>query len=208
MNRLPIDQRRDQLVGAALAVATREGLERTTMRAIAAEAGVALGVLHYCFTDKAEIMRAVARHIHTQGLNVALAAVEGGDPEVLVEHVVAAYAGVVTGAREQYLLQHELTVAALRDPELTGLAAEQLSTKLANARIFLQALGPGAGLTWVVPVDDVARRLVLSIDGAVLAWLVDHDDHELRSALAVIGRSVRALGQVNERRSAELSPLP
>jgi AcrR family transcriptional regulator len=208
MNRLPIEQRRDQLVAAALAVATRDGLERTTMRAIAAEAGVALGVLHYCFTDKAEIMRAVARHIHTQGLNVALAAAGGGDPEALVEHVVTAYAGVVTGAREQYLLQYELTVAALRDPELSGLAAEQLSTKLANARIFLEVVGPGAGLTWAVPVDDVARRLVVAIDGAVLAWLVDHDDRTLRSSLATIGRAVRTLGELNERRSAELSPLP
>jgi len=208
MNRLPIEQRRDQLVAAALAVATRDGLERTTMRAIAAEAGVALGVLHYCFTDKAEIMRAVARHIHTQGLNVALAAVGTGDPGELVEHVVAAYAGVVIGAREQYLLQHELTVAALRDPELTGLAAEQLATKLANARTFLEAVGPRAGLVWAVPVEDVARRVVQSIDGAVLAWLVDHDDRGLRAALATVGRSVRALGQVHERRSAELSPLP
>jgi AcrR family transcriptional regulator len=207
MSRMPIDQRRDQLVSATLAVATREGLERTTMRAIAAEAGVALGVLHYCFTDKAELMRAVARHIHKLGLSVVLAAA-GSDPDHLMEDVVAAYADMITGSRPQYLLQHELTVASLRDPELAGVAAEQLATKLANAQMFLEVAGATAALSWTVPVEELARRLVIEMDGAVLAWLVDRDDAALRVALSSTGRSVRALGREVPRPAATASPLP
>ena len=61
MDRLPILERRAQLVRAALVVATRDGFEAATVRAIAAEAGVSLGVVHYCFEDKDELLREVAR---------------------------------------------------------------------------------------------------------------------------------------------------
>ena len=61
MNRMPVAERREQLIAAARAVASREGIDGTTVRAVAAEAGVSLGVVHYCFEDKDELLRAVAR---------------------------------------------------------------------------------------------------------------------------------------------------
>ncbi|MBU4214944.1 MAG: TetR family transcriptional regulator [Cellulomonas sp.] len=195
MTRLPIDQRRRQLVRAALVVATREGLDRTTMRAIAAEADVALGVLHYCFTDKAEILRAVAEHIHTAGLDVALAAAGHQPPDRLVASVVEAYVAMVVVAPRQYQLELELAMASLRDPELAGLAADRQTTKLANARSVLDAVADGVGLVWTVPVDVLARRLTLETDGAVLAWLIDRDDEALATALHDTAGRLRALGR-------------
>ncbi|MCG2800055.1 MAG: TetR family transcriptional regulator [Cellulomonas sp.] len=207
MTRLPIDQRRRQLVRAALAVATREGLDRTTMRAIAAEAGVALGVLHYCFTDKAEILRAVAHHIHTTGLDVALAAVGRQEPDRLVASVVEAYVAMVVVAPRRYQLEFELALASLRDPELAGLAADRQATKLMNARAVLEAIADRAGLVWSVPVDVLARRLAIEIDGAVLAWLIDRDDVALAVALHDTGGRLRAFGQAATE-AVSPSPVP
>ena len=63
MDRLPMAERRAQLVRAALTVASRDGIEAATVRAIAAEAGVSLGVVHYCFEDKNELLREVGEAV-------------------------------------------------------------------------------------------------------------------------------------------------
>ena len=63
MDRLPMAERRAQLVRAALTVASRDGIEAAAVRAIAAEAGVSLGVVHYCFEDKNELLREVGEAV-------------------------------------------------------------------------------------------------------------------------------------------------
>ncbi|WP_159808020.1 TetR/AcrR family transcriptional regulator [Cellulomonas citrea] len=207
MTRLPIDERRRQIVQAALAVATRDGLENVTMRAVAAEAQVSLGVLHYCFTDKAEMMRAVAAHDHEDGLATALAVGGDREPAQLIASLVETYLAEVVADRRRQLFGYELTVASLRDPELAGIAAAQRASKLAHARAFLPVLAERAGLTWSVPVEDVARMLVREIDGAVLVWLVDGDTGALAQALHETGRRLLAAARPATE-AATATPVP
>ena len=61
--RMPVAERRDQLVEAALTVAASEGITAATVRRVAEQAGVALGVVHYCFDDKDELFIALAARI-------------------------------------------------------------------------------------------------------------------------------------------------
>jgi AcrR family transcriptional regulator len=63
VSRLPMADRRDQLVEAAIAIAAREGIEAATVRAVAVEAGVSAGVVHYCFSDKNELLTCMAQAI-------------------------------------------------------------------------------------------------------------------------------------------------
>ncbi len=56
MPRVPADVRRTELVQAAIQVATREGLAATTTRRIAQELGISVGVVHYCFRSKEELL--------------------------------------------------------------------------------------------------------------------------------------------------------
>lgn len=207
MTRLPIDERRRQIVQAALVVATRDGLENVTMRAVAAEAEVSLGVLHYCFTDKAEMMRAVAAHDHEDGLTMALAVAGDREPAGLIASLVEAYLAEVVADRRRQLFGYELTVASLRDPELAGIGTAQRASKLAHARAFLPVLAERAGLTWAVPVEDVARMLVREIDGAVLVWLVDGDTEALAQALHETGRRLLAAGSPATE-AATATPVP
>ncbi|HVV14087.1 TetR/AcrR family transcriptional regulator [Amycolatopsis sp.] len=55
-------QSRDQLVDAAWRLVARLGPAATTLRAVAAEAGVTTGSVTHYFEDKAELMAAVLRH--------------------------------------------------------------------------------------------------------------------------------------------------
>ena len=80
MNRMPVAERREQLVEAALTVASRDGIEAATVRAVAAEAGVSLGVVHYCFQDKDELLRAMAHAITARNSVQGLSQIPPGLP--------------------------------------------------------------------------------------------------------------------------------
>ena len=56
-------ERREQLVAAARQVMMREGVGGTTLRAVAAEADVPLGTLHYVFPSKELLLRAVIEDV-------------------------------------------------------------------------------------------------------------------------------------------------
>ena len=56
---VPVEQRRVQLVEAAVRVLARDGVVGATSRRIADEAGVPVGTVHYCFGDKDELFAAV-----------------------------------------------------------------------------------------------------------------------------------------------------
>jgi AcrR family transcriptional regulator len=50
------EQRREELAAAVWRLASRDGLEAVTMRAVAAEAGWSTGALHHYFADKEELL--------------------------------------------------------------------------------------------------------------------------------------------------------
>src|SRR5699024_3638182 len=61
--RLPAEERRAQLVAAALGLAEAEGFGAVTIRRVADAAGVSLGVVHYCFESKEELMGAAIANV-------------------------------------------------------------------------------------------------------------------------------------------------
>ena len=59
---VPATVRRLQLIEAAVRLMARDGMDGATLRAIAKEAGAPLATVHYCFTDKDELMSAASEH--------------------------------------------------------------------------------------------------------------------------------------------------
>lgn len=57
--RAPEEARREQILGAAHAVALREGIDGVTVRAVAAEAGVSHGLLIFYFKQKDQLIAAL-----------------------------------------------------------------------------------------------------------------------------------------------------
>jgi AcrR family transcriptional regulator len=184
MSRLPLAERRAQLVQAALAVAIRDGIEAATVRAVAAEAGVSLGVVHYCFDDKDELLREVGKAITTKNVRrIQFPAHERADARAALG---AAFTGVwdsILENRGAQLLGFELMTTALRNPELRAVATVQLGHDSAMAEQVLTEVAARAGIEWTVPVGRLARLCVTSINGVALAWLIDDDDGAARAAL-------------------------
>ncbi|WP_136518464.1 TetR/AcrR family transcriptional regulator [Cellulomonas telluris] len=176
MNRLPVAERREQLIEAALTVASRDGVDGTTVRAVAAEAGVSLGVVHYCFRDKDELLRAMAHAITER--NTARAMAEMPDQAPVLDLILGVLDGLwanILATRGPQLLTYELTTTSLRHPELRQVGVDQYVNSWAAAEHFLEEVERVGGVTWLVPRHLVARSIIAAIDGFSLAWLVDGD---------------------------------
>ena len=190
MNRLPVAERREQLIEAALAVASRDGIDAATVRAVAAEAGVSLGVVHYCFQDKDELLRAMAHAITSANLERSLGDLpeEVDDPQTVIEGVLDALWAGIRESRGPQLLSYELTTSSLRHSELNQVAIEQYRGQWAAAEQVLDLVERTAHVGWSVPRGDIARTVVAVIDGYSLAWLVDGDSDAARAGLLAFGR--------------------
>src|SRR5659263_751431 len=98
---------------ARLRVGCRDGIDAATVRAVAAEASVSLGVVHYCFLDKDELLRAVAAAITEQNVASIGYIAPATDLRGLLESAVTNFwAGIIANRGEQ-LLSYELTTCLL-----------------------------------------------------------------------------------------------
>jgi TetR/AcrR family transcriptional regulator, regulator of biofilm formation and stress response len=77
----------------------------------------------------------------------------------------------------------ELTLHALRDPELRPLAREQYGAYTDAAVRLLERAAEITGDRWARPVPELARLLITMVDGATTTWLVDRDTVATRAAL-------------------------
>ena len=198
MQWLPADVRRGQLIDAALVLAAGQGVAALTIRRVAEAAGVSLGVVHYHFEGKDELLTAMAESLilaisesmrtafihrigtaHTRGI------------EGLRELLRAGIGGlwpIIEATPDQQLLTYEITALALRQrgaghAAAGAIAARQYHTMDTEAVAFLDLCAHRAGVTWSTPVDQVARLAVSALDGLVLRWLVDRDSAAALAAL-------------------------
>jgi AcrR family transcriptional regulator len=210
MKRLPIAERREQLVEAAIAVASREGIDAATVRAVAAEAGVSLGVVHYCFQDKDELLEAMAHEITRQNLSQSLMEMPvHGEADEIIARALDLLWGGISATRGSQLLSYELTTYSMRHVEVRQVSVNQYAVSHEAARQFLVTLAGSAAIEWTLPLETMSRLVVMMTDGVVLAWLADGDDAAAREILRVFaeflsghartvgagaGRRARALG--------------
>lgn len=191
-DRRNVTVRRDQLVEAAIEVLADEGLSRATTRRITQRAGLALGAFHYAFGSKTDLMRAVIERI-SGGIEAVLRdAVVSSDGTLgpALDAVVEGFWSFAERSPNLLLANYELTVHALRDPELRPLVRWQYDRYVAAvASVLDRADGAPTG----DDRDDLARSLVASLEGLVLQGLVHGDQVAARRRVELYRRSLRHL---------------
>ena len=176
--RLPLADRRRQLVDAALEVAIAEGIANTSVRRIAERAGVALGVVHYAFEDKDELIAALAERIVDELLTAAaegLAVPETTDVSTTLRAALDGLWRTIEATPDEQLLTYEITTHALRTPGLRAAAERQYAVSHLAASALLQLAAQASGATWLDPIDELAAMALAMVDGVTLRWLVDRD---------------------------------
>lgn len=192
--RLPADQRRAQLLQAALEIAEHDGLGAVTVRGVAERAGVSLGVVHYCYTDKEELLREVIGAVNSEVHQAARAFVSvdfdsgargtEGLRRRLYEAIDLIWA-VISASPDRQLLTYEIVSYSLRThglPEV-GLARDQQESNEAIVRSVLERTAESAGVRWGMGLDDMVRVVLSIITGISLRWQICRDDDEANDLL-------------------------
>lgn len=196
MTRMSATDRRDALVAAAIRVMTRDGVARATTRAIAAEAAMPLGIFHYAFHSKQELMERVIESITQPSWDEIYSAVawDGqADPLLVVKAALEAYLEHVVANPEQHLVSYELTTQALREPELVEAAKRQYDHYQRLNEGMLVAAAEVFGVEYTVPVPVLARYVIGLMDGLGLNYLARGDLEEARAVVDLAAATIVGL---------------
>jgi TetR/AcrR family transcriptional regulator, acrEF/envCD operon repressor len=196
MTRVPAAQRRLELIEATIGLLSREGVGAASIRRISEEAGVPLGLVHYCFTSKQELVAETIRQLNTETTAAARAALSvpaGTDLRSTLTSAFRAYWALVERSPRRQLLSFELNAYALRDKKLAPIAEQAHREQLTGVRDLLDEIATATGRRWTVPVDDVARLVVTVTGGATLNWLNDRDSAAALTTADLVVNALDAL---------------
>lgn len=193
MVRMSAEDRRDKLIEAAIRVMTRDGVARATTRAIASEADMPLGNLHYAFKSKHEILVKVIETIARQSkgdIDAAVLTSPDLDLETVATAGLMAYLDHVIAHPKEHLVTYELTQYALREGGFEDVARNQYEYYLRENDDLLAAFADLMGVEYVVPLSVVSRFVFSAMDGLALNYLAIGDEEHAR---AVVRLGVSAL---------------
>jgi AcrR family transcriptional regulator len=175
---LPINERRERIIDAAIDVLAKEGLDRLTTRRIAAKAKVPLGSLHYCFDNKDELLAMIVE----RGADMLQEAFVDVDPEKGVEACVRdSIDAFWHWYRDNIGLQlalMELGMWRIRrggDPAEIYTMWDPFGRTLLHELLQRAAKADGVKLRASV-VDDVVRFILHRFDGLAYEYAASLDD--------------------------------
>lgn len=191
-DRRSVEERREQLITAAIQVLANEGLGRATTRNITDRASLALGAFHYAFRSKDELLESVIERVVSATERVLRDAAEDArrDPSRALPNMLEEFWDFLDTTSDLQLAQYELTVHALRAPALRHLAVDAQRRYTAAIRSVLELMpSPPVG----TDADDLARYVAGTMDGLVLHRLVEGDVEAGRRRLRLHQRALAGL---------------
>ncbi|MEU6904211.1 TetR family transcriptional regulator [Streptomyces coeruleorubidus] len=194
MTRMAMKDRREALIAAAVRVMVREGVTKTTTRAVVNEADMPLGVFHYCFNSREELLQEVITRMTDASVTAAKEAFgQAGDLASGISKSLQAFWQGVEKAPGEHLVTYELTGYALRQAGFEDLARRQYAHYLRLHEELLREVAERNAIQWTVPLPVLARYLNSVLDGLTLCWLVDRDDDHTREVLRLTGEHLTTL---------------
>lgn len=190
--------RRQQFIAAARTALATHGVAKTSVRVVAAEAGVALATMQYVFPSKEKLLRAVIEDVVDEISHVLAdsAATDQGLENAIRQGLDTFWGRLVRSGRELQLLQYELTMYALRTPGHEDLARLQYQRYTAVVADWCRYAAEQAGETVAVSFDHLARLIVAGMDGLILQYVCDPDDTRAREGLEALAEMTTGLARI------------
>lgn len=201
--RIPAEQRRRELTAVAHTVMARDGAFGLTTRAVAKEAGVPHGSVHYAFHSKDELIRAVVRDDIDRSTaafrrftapeantpeHAASPPEQAVSPEGILHAAFASYADNLIGDPWEEAAQQELALMCARDEQLRVIMQESNASYRELIGSILDYLSTATGKTWAQPADMLAENILGALFGTAQLWLIDRDDATLYASLATLAK--------------------
>lgn len=164
---------RERILEAARAVLAREGYAATTMRAIASEAGVAVGLANYHFNSRRELLAEVIASSRNHFLGMAEARVPDAPGPETLRRVLEMVRGLADLMPDWYRLGADLDSQALRDESLAKVAKANKDRGQADVRQYLEVVRDAFGAREPEDIDGMSTVLLAAFDGLAVRALID-----------------------------------
>jgi AcrR family transcriptional regulator len=184
-SRVPLEQRRADLIDAAFRTMARMGIGKATTRAICDEAGVHQSVFHYCFDSKKELYQELVRVVVVDMVDAAVLAPDTStNADEAIRTSLERIWSEAKARPDRQLFAYELTTFVMRDPDLIDLAEWQYQQYFEQAERLALAIEQIADIEWSIPLPVLSRMLTTAMDGLILGWLTDRNDELAEAALS------------------------
>lgn len=163
------------LIDAAADLFAHKGFHATSAEAVAAAADRTTGALYNHFGNKEGLLVALLEHWIEQTISDLTPAIEG-TPE-LGGRIDAMWDGLLRRDSETgdawLLLEFELWLHAVRDPELGTVGAERFRLLRESLAVGISAWSEEFSFTLPAPVDEVATQVIALLLGAAFQFRLD-----------------------------------
>ncbi|MGB3334146.1 MAG: TetR/AcrR family transcriptional regulator [Mycobacterium sp.] len=178
-------EREGQIVAAAMRVLRDVGVAGTTLRGVAAEAGIPLGTLHYVFPSKDLLLRAVIAAVMDDVVDAVRAdlQLDRGVAHALRQGVTNFWSTLVESDTGLQIMQYELAMYSVRSEGSGGLAQLQYERYTALVTQFCAQAAQAAGERCAVDFDSLGRLALALVDGLIVQYVTSPDSERARRDL-------------------------
>lgn len=181
MSPVPADERRLQIITAAVEVITRAGAAKTTTRRVAAAADAPLASLHYIFKNKEELFTAVIEYILDlvdEELERHLESEDGLD--AAVRALFDLNYDWCRKEPEFHIAEYELFIWALRTPSSSAFGRRIYERWFDVVGRVLAESAAGDDAWPPARIETLTRDVIASLDGMLLQMIAFGDNGPTR----------------------------
>lgn len=137
-------QKKLELTRNAIELLARVGFAGANMRDIAKQSGVSLGVLHYYFEDKRELIASCVRLYKEEFIAALVASMSSPTtPERLIERIVKLLVRAIRDGAARHRMWYDIRAQAMYDPALDAVVREIEASMFEVSARLLRAIGAG-----------------------------------------------------------------
>lgn len=171
---VPVAGTRERILEAALRVLAARGLAGTTMREVAAEAGVATGLANYHFASKQALLLELIAICRARFLGELQTLAPSGSVSEVLRKLLEPCAELPAFMPGWFRLNADIDSLGLRDPDVQRAAAVNKQRGADDVHGYLRALaGQAGGAVSEATVRAVSDVAYAAIDGLAIRWLLD-----------------------------------
>lgn len=187
-----VEDRRTQILDAAMRVFAQKGFSRATNRDVAREAGITTGLIYYYFENKEALLQAVLEaHSPAQIMAEITPDMLQEPPEVLIPVVVMRVLGIVES--EQFIgIIRTMLPEMLLHPDISPIAVGLFQRILSFLNHYLQIQITKGTLCTNLNPDLIVQILISSVMGFVLRRQIIRDPSVLQYTHAEITQAIVA----------------
>lgn len=187
-----------QIVKAAISVLARQGYAKTSLQDIASEAGMSKGAIHYHYSSKDALMRAVLETATTtvQERTVATWSAQD-DPFSDLRRIVRTLWAVRREDSEEARVVADLVAQALYHDGLRPQLADYYRLAAQQIRDYLEERFVALGIRPKISLALLPRLVIGMLDGLVMQALVDDeaiDPDQLVDSVVLLGIGMFSVG--------------